>query len=140
MDKEKRTNTVVYFGIFFMSMAIIMLEISLTRVFSISLWYHFAFLVVSMALLGYGISGVFISFFPSLLKKDLLKLLAAFAFIFAAAMPVCFYIMTQIPLDPYKITKLRHFGFMLFYYLIFPIQDYQSVPRLNPFADVIYQR
>lgn len=36
-------------------------EIILTRLFSLSQWYHFAFLAISVALLGYGASGTFLA-------------------------------------------------------------------------------
>src|SRR5438045_9437853 len=47
-----------YLGIFLLSLATLLLELSLTRVLSVSLWYHFGFLVISTALLGFGTSGV----------------------------------------------------------------------------------
>jgi hypothetical protein len=33
-------------------------ELSLTRVFSVTFWYHFGFLIISTALLGFGVSGI----------------------------------------------------------------------------------
>lgn len=41
-------------------------EIALTRVFAITQFYHFAFLIVSMALLGLGASGSALAAFPKL--------------------------------------------------------------------------
>jgi hypothetical protein len=41
-------------------------EIALTRVFAITQFYHFAFLTVSMALLGFGASGSALATFPRL--------------------------------------------------------------------------
>ena len=41
------------------SFATLLLELALTRVFSVVLFYHFAFLVISIALLGLGAGGVF---------------------------------------------------------------------------------
>ncbi len=42
-----------------MSLASLLLELSLTRLFSVILFYHFAFLAISIALLGLGAGGVF---------------------------------------------------------------------------------
>jgi spermidine synthase len=42
-----------------MSFASLLLELSLTRIFSVILYYHFGFLVISLALLGLGAGGVF---------------------------------------------------------------------------------
>ncbi|HET9698570.1 MAG TPA: hypothetical protein VFP40_16990, partial [Terriglobales bacterium] len=46
-------------GVLVMSFASLLLELSLTRLFSVVLFYHFAFLAISIALLGLGAGGVF---------------------------------------------------------------------------------
>ncbi|HWR15043.1 MAG TPA: hypothetical protein VN577_09450 [Terriglobales bacterium] len=46
-------------GVLAMSFASLLLELSLTRLFSVVLFYHFAFLAISIALLGLGAGGVF---------------------------------------------------------------------------------
>ena len=46
-------------GVAMSSFAALLLELSLTRLFSVVLFYHFAFLAISIALLGLGSGGVF---------------------------------------------------------------------------------
>jgi hypothetical protein len=46
-------------GIALASFATLLLELALTRLFSVVLFYHFAFLAISVALLGLGAGGVF---------------------------------------------------------------------------------
>src|SRR5208282_2354527 len=46
-------------GIAIGSFAALLLELALTRLFSVVLFYHFAFLAISIALLGLGSGGVF---------------------------------------------------------------------------------
>ena len=46
-------------GIAISSFAALLLELALTRLFSVVLFYHFAFLAISIALLGLGAGGVF---------------------------------------------------------------------------------
>jgi spermidine synthase len=46
-------------GLALTSFAALLLELSLTRLFSVVLFYHFAFLAISIALLGLGAGGVF---------------------------------------------------------------------------------
>ncbi len=53
------------------SFAALLLELVLTRLFSVVLFYHFAFLAISIALLGLGAGGVFAYIF-----KDRLQLVA----------------------------------------------------------------
>ena len=47
------------FGMALCSFAALLLELALTRLFSVVLFYHFAFLAISIALLGLGAGGVF---------------------------------------------------------------------------------
>ncbi|HVH85281.1 MAG TPA: hypothetical protein VM912_01055, partial [Terriglobales bacterium] len=51
------------------SCASLLLELALTRLFSVVLFYHFAFLAISVALLGLGASGVFAHIFRSRLSS-----------------------------------------------------------------------
>jgi|HubBroStandDraft_1064217.scaffolds.fasta_scaffold00098_21 hypothetical protein len=57
-------------GLGLTSFAALLLELALTRLFSVVLFYHFAFLAISIALLGLGAGGVF----AYLLKKQLARI------------------------------------------------------------------
>lgn len=48
----------VYLGIGLTTLATLILELSLTRLFSVVFYYHFAFLAISIALFGLGVGGV----------------------------------------------------------------------------------
>jgi hypothetical protein len=48
-----------YLGVALTTMATLLLELSLTRIFSVVFHYHFAFLAISMAMFGLGAGGVF---------------------------------------------------------------------------------
>src|SRR5437867_10954426 len=47
-----------YVAIALASAAVMLYEIAITRILSVVLWYHFAFLAVSLAMLGLGVPGV----------------------------------------------------------------------------------
>ena len=49
----------VYLCVFLTTMATLLLELSLTRIFSVVFYYHMAFLAISIALFGLGLGGVF---------------------------------------------------------------------------------
>ena len=49
----------VYTGVALTTLATLVMELSLTRVFSVVFYYHFAFLAISIALFGLGAGGVF---------------------------------------------------------------------------------
>jgi spermidine synthase len=53
------TDPTLLLGIALTSFSALLLELALTRLFSVVLFYHFAFLAISVALLGLGAGGVF---------------------------------------------------------------------------------
>ncbi len=56
---EKIASRTLLAGVALSSFAALLLELGLTRLFSVVLFYHFAFLAISIALLGLGAGGVF---------------------------------------------------------------------------------
>ncbi len=81
-------------------MAVLTLEIALTRIFSVSLWYHLAFMVISTALLGFGASGIFLTLRRDLLEQNLERNLTRFAGLTAVSIVVSFAVISRLPLDP----------------------------------------
>jgi spermidine synthase len=68
----KRTDEYrpVYIGIFLVSASVLMLEILLTRIYSVTLFYHFAFMAISVAIFGGALSGVVVYLLPRLFKNE----------------------------------------------------------------------
>src|SRR6476646_3706183 len=56
---DRGPNRAMLYGMALCSFAALLLELALTRLFSVVLFYHFAFLAISIALLGLGAGGVF---------------------------------------------------------------------------------
>lgn len=107
-----------YLGVFLLSMASLSLEITLTRIFSLAQWYHFAFMAVSIALLGFGASGSFLSLFPHLAKRNLSGLPATLAVLMALGILASYLAANYIPFDSYRIAWEREqILFMALYYL-----------------------
>jgi spermidine synthase len=91
-------------GLFLLSLATLLLELALTRVLSVSLWYHFGFLVISTALLGFGASGVMLALWTGLRERqDLDRALAVCALAFAVCVVLSFRLMQWIPFDPFSV-------------------------------------
>ena len=59
MKRKEMSWPQVYLGVAFTTLATLILELSLTRIFSVVFYYHFAFLAISIALFGLGAGGVF---------------------------------------------------------------------------------
>jgi hypothetical protein len=60
-------------------------EVLLTRLFSIVQWHHYAYMVISIALLGYGASGAFLALVGDGLRRHLGAAFAAGAALFAVS-------------------------------------------------------
>lgn len=109
-----------YTGIFLLSLATLLLELALTRVLSVANWYHFGFLVISTALLGFGASGVTLSLWSSLRDKTPLDhSLACLSLLFGFVSLASFWLMQKIPFDPFwLLANRRQFVYMPLYYLV----------------------
>jgi len=83
-------------GVALVAMAVLVNEITLTRIFSVTLWYHFAFLVISLALLGSGAAGVWLYLLPNYFTARRIPWLAAG---YAVSTLAAFWIYQQIPLS-----------------------------------------
>ena len=107
-------------GLFLLSLATLLLELALTRILSVSLWYHFGFLVISTALLGFGVSGITLALWTGLReRKDLDLGLGICALAFALCVVFSFWGMQRIPFDPFSIAvDHRQFVFMPIYFLL----------------------
>lgn len=78
-------------------------EVLLTRLFSIVQWHHFAFLVISLALLGYGASGIVIALTRESCKRYFAPVILVNLLLFALAMPTCFLLAQQVPFNPMQL-------------------------------------
>ena len=102
----------IYIGLFLISLATLMLEISLIRFFSIAQWYHFAFMVISIALFGVAASGTF------LFIKKIRNPLFCSSILFSLSTIVGFFITNNLFFDPYKaVTNFSHIFVLLLYYI-----------------------
>ncbi len=74
-------------------------EVLLTRLFSIIQWHHFAYMVISIALLGFGASGTFLTLNPRLLKRYELVYVMNLI-LFGLSAPACFVLAQQFAINP----------------------------------------
>ena len=78
MNSDRGIWPLVYLGVALTTLATLLLELSLTRIFSVVFYYHFAFLAISIALFGLGAGGVF-SYVIAGWKSSLFSKLGALA-------------------------------------------------------------
>ena len=87
-----------YAGIFLVAASTLLLEITLTKIFSVIHSHYSAFLIVSTALFGYGISGVVLSVSKQLEKISRDRLLFLSALLFGITTVLCYRLMLAVPL------------------------------------------
>jgi len=108
----------LYLAVFLLSSATLVFEITLTRVFSVAQWYHFAFMTVSLALLGFGASGTFLALRPRLLKRDLARTVASLCLLFSVCVVGSYLVSNHVPFDSFRIAyDRRQILFLSVYYL-----------------------
>ncbi len=89
----------LHLGIFLVTLSGLTFEIGLTRIFSATIWYHFAFVAISVALLGWGLGG----FALHVLKKRMafsLERAAVLTLLYALAIPFCLWMIVRLPFHP----------------------------------------
>ena len=85
------------------SAAILAYEVLLARLFSIIQWYHFAYMVISIALLGYGASGTFVALARERLMRHAGPAFALLAALFGVTAIACFALAQRLPFNPLEI-------------------------------------
>ncbi len=91
-------------ALFCLSASVLMLEVALTRVFSVMLWSHYTFMVISTALLGFGAAGALLSVRPSLEGVDRIRRsLSRHSLTFALTSLAAVMASTRLGFDPTRI-------------------------------------
>jgi spermidine synthase len=87
-------------GIGLFSATVLLFQVTLTRLFSIAQFYHFAFLVVSLALLGFGASGSILAVWPRLRSPGWRPV---YALLFAPTTILAYVLLNRWSFDSYAI-------------------------------------
>ncbi len=97
-SKRQRATYSTKIAIFLITLSGLVLEVGLTRIYSASIWYHFAFVAISVALLGWGLGG----FTVHLLKQRVRLSMDAAALVtllYAGAIPLCLWLLARFPFE-----------------------------------------
>ena len=102
------------------SAAAIAYELLLMRSLSIVQWHHFAYMIISVALLGYGASGTFIAVCRERLEPRLETAFATSALLFSVAAIACFILGQQLPFNALEIVwNPRQLAWLCGLYLVY---------------------
>ncbi len=89
-------------GVFLLSAAALAFEVNLSRLFSVAQFYHFAFMTVSLALLGFGASGTLLSLAPGLARRPA-SAAAALSAGFALSAVASYALTLLLPFDSFRV-------------------------------------
>src|SRR5262245_35652722 len=89
-------------AVFLITLSGLMFEIGLTRIFSATIWYHFAFVAISVALLGWGLGGFGLHALRSRVKPSFDKA-GVLTLRYAASIPVSLWSIVSFPFSPDKL-------------------------------------
>src|SRR5205809_4025437 len=96
--KGRDSGYLTRISVFFITLSGLILEVGLTRIYSASIWYHFAFVAISVALLGWGLGG----FTVHLLKQRVrlsMETAALVTLLYAGAIPLCLLLLARFPFE-----------------------------------------
>ncbi len=86
-----------YAGLFLTTLSLLQLELFLTRIFSVTMWYHFAFMAISLAMFGLAAGAVLMEILP---RRPVHETLWRTTLAFAVASAVCFVAQLYIEVNP----------------------------------------
>lgn len=93
MDKKLIAKKQTFAGLFIITLATLMFEILLTRIFSVTMWYHFAFMAISIALFGMTVGAIMVYLLPFYFTSEKVRYqLAISSLMFAVFIVVSFFI------------------------------------------------
>ncbi len=99
-DERYMVHGGVLAGVFVISLSLLVSELLLTRIFSVIFMYHFAFLVISLAMFGMGVGGIAVYLYPERFAGDLQRRLVTLALAYAASLVALVLFLFNLPLAP----------------------------------------
>jgi spermidine synthase len=97
-------------------------EVLLIRLFSIVQWHHFAYMAISIAMLGYGASGSFLALFQDRLRGSFIAVFALSAALFGVSAVAGFAVAQRLPFNSLAVIwEPRQLLYLPAYYLLFAI-------------------
>jgi hypothetical protein len=103
LPADNRSATPPLASIFILSAVALAYEVLLIRLFSIIHWHHFAFMVISIALLGYGASGSFITVFRRSMLHNFNSVFIINTVFFGLSTIACYIAVQQLPFNALEI-------------------------------------
>jgi len=98
-----RLSPLLGLAVALISAAGIAYQIVLMRILSIAQWHHFAYMVISVAMLGFGASGALLALFRGRLAGRERTVLWWGALALSAALPASYALSQQVPFETFEL-------------------------------------
>lgn len=109
----------IYGVIFITSLALLGYEITFTRVFSYTQWHNLSSVIITMALLGSGVSGTAIALMRGFSGKQRPAALFAVSLLLPLFMASGFLISAALPLNPYEMSfSIKQVFYIIIYFFL----------------------
>lgn len=92
-----------FIAIGLLSACVLAYEVLLTRLLSIVLWHHFAYMIISAAMLGYGASGTALTLLKEKITPHFGAVYVSASAVLALLMPAAFLLAQQVPFNPLEL-------------------------------------
>jgi hypothetical protein len=113
VNQSARSALLTMMALFLLSAATLTFEINLSRLFAVAQFYHFAFMTVSIALLGFGASGTVLAILPRLVQKQPEVLLGWLSLASGLSMLAAYLLTNLIPFDSFSLAWDRRQALIL---------------------------
>jgi len=110
------------FVIFLVSAVGIAYQVALMRIFSIAQWHHFAYMIISIAMLGFGASGTVLALARARISRREGRLLPAASALLVISLPGCYWLSQRVPFETFElVSQPGQRSYLLALYLILSV-------------------
>lgn len=100
---EVRGERALLVAVALVSAAGLAYEVALTRVLAIAQWHHFAYMIISVALLGFAVSGTALAILRDRIRGREASLFRWGALLLVLALPGCYALSQQLPFETFQL-------------------------------------
>jgi spermidine synthase len=119
MAERALSGKLLSISLFIASAAGIAYQVALMRIFSIAHWHHFAYMIISIAMLGFGAAGVLLTFARRLVAGKEERFFTWSTLLLAISMVACHLISVRVPFETFHLfTQRAQLGYLFILYAV----------------------
>ncbi len=122
MTQPKRVPPSILSAVFAISFAVLAYQVLLMRLFAIVQWHHFAYMAISIALLGFGASGTFLFLARAWIQRRFAAAFVVNALFFGISGLAGFALAQHLPFNPLEVVwRPTQLLYLLAFYALFTV-------------------